>query len=256
MESEIRFNKYLKKGPDYHWKQIDKKRFREFNAFVFARYMFFVNEVKKLLKYAKNKKVRILDVGCGDGVLLYLIKKNNKNVNFEIYGLDLSKEALSIAKNRIPEGSFTNTEVYDLNFEDNFFDIIVSSDVIEHVNNPKRMLKEIKRVLNNEGFVIIGTPIRYTEEPLDKMHYYEFYPKEFNNLIKNFFNSLELKETHNLFYYLLYNKIFNVFGKNIVLFRYIINIFTIFGFNPFLKQRRYRNELFVYMYCIAKNNNK
>ena len=79
-----------------------------------------------------------------------------------------------MAKKKSPQSIFKVTDLYQLPFEENYFDIVVSSDVIEHVLKPRKMLSEIKRVGKKNSFIIIGTPIRYTENPIDTMHQYEF----------------------------------------------------------------------------------
>jgi 2-polyprenyl-3-methyl-5-hydroxy-6-metoxy-1,4-benzoquinol methylase len=233
---EIKFNKYKIRGADYHYKQINKKNIFRFNAYVYARYLNHINLIKKYLKtlnFPKDTKLRILDVGCGDGVLLYLISKTIKEYNFEYYGVDLSEEALSIAAKKIPDGKFIASEVYNIKLDSEFFDIIISSDVIEHVNHPEKMLEEIHRLSKNNALIIIGTPIRYTETPQDNMHYREYYPQEFKNMIAKCFSVIELEETHDLLYTLAYQKITKCFWVKLPIYRYIINIMSYLGLNPF-----------------------
>ena len=76
---EIEFQKYKTRGADYHWRQISKRDILKYNAFVHARYTIIVNHLKKIIdNYHKSteENIRILDMGCGDGVLLYLLSKN------------------------------------------------------------------------------------------------------------------------------------------------------------------------------------
>lgn len=256
---EISFSKYKTRGANYHWIQVDKRNLFKFNAFVYARYekcaQMVSNLVLKKQFSNKRKKLKILDVGCGDGVLLSFIRRKLKGYPLDFYGVDLSQEAISIAQKEIRNGHFYKSTVYKLPFRASMFDIVVSTDVIEHISKPKKMLEEIKRTAKKNGKIIIGTPIKYTEEPLDKNHYQEFYQKQFVNLIKLFFKNCKLVESHDLLYSYLYNRKFRLWGKTLPLFRFLINFSSIIlHFNPFLVSRFYKNQLFTYMYisCVKK----
>lgn len=98
-----------------------------------------------------NKDSRILDIGCAMGGFLdFLSKKGFKN----LYGIDVS------------QGYVDNSYDYDIKFgdaenipfENNFFDVVVLDQVMEHIQEPIKAVIEIKRVLNNGGFVCIGVP--------------------------------------------------------------------------------------------------
>jgi ubiquinone/menaquinone biosynthesis C-methylase UbiE len=253
MKKEISFNKYKTRGADYHYKQIEKYNFKEFNSFVYARYQKQVDLLENILRNRKSKKnnLKILDVGCGDGVLINLIRKKTKH-KLEYFGVDLSEEALNIAKNKNPEAEFKKTDVYNLKYKKNYFDFVISSDVIEHVKDQRGMLLEIRRVLKKEGVAIIGTPVKITEKPLDKMHFYEFFPKEFENLANDAFGSAKLILSHSLFYYLLMKKRVFLFKKGFSLFKYLISLASFFGLNPFLKKIKEDEDFPVYMFIICK----
>lgn len=253
---EIVFSKYNTRKADYHWEQVNKHRLLKFNAFVYARYekcaRIVSNLILKKSSPAEPEKMKILDVGCGDGVLLSFIEKKLNGYSLGLYGVDLSQKAISVAQNKIKNGHFHKSSVYKLPFQENTFDVIVSTDVIEHVSRPKKMLKEIKRVAKENGNIIIGTPIKYTEEPQDKNHYQEFYPKQLIELTEPFFKNCKLIKSHNLLYFCLYNRPLKMWGKTLPLFRVLINFSSIFlNLNPFLASRFYGNELFSYMYVIC-----
>lgn len=252
MFEEKSFNKYQIKGPDYHYKQINKKSLHKFNALVIARYEIIINMVKTLLDRSNNKKIKILDAGCGDGVFFYLLKKRIKIQNYELYGIDSSEIALKVATEKIPNGNFKLADIYSLPFEKDYFDIIVSMDVIEHISKPEEFLFEIERVGKNKATVIISTPIRFTEYPLDKFHYYEYFPSEFTCLLKRYFLNVRVVQSHLLRLYLLYNNPISIFSRKIHLYKRIINIITIlFNMNPFLKIKSSDNQFCTYMVGIG-----
>jgi len=93
----------------------------------------------------------VLDIGCNDGSLTQEIAKNNKTV-----GLELSKGAVDLAKKKgldVEQGS-----VYALPFENETFDVVHFSEVIEHLLDTNKALQEIYRVLKKGGKLVVTTP--------------------------------------------------------------------------------------------------
>lgn len=110
------------------------------------------NNIVNLLE--KNNKAVMLDLGCYDGILTTKLanKLNTKNV----YGAEISNEQIKIAKKKgIKVKKFDlNTK---FNFPDNFFDVVIANQVIEHLYNSENFLSEIFRVLKPKGYAIIST---------------------------------------------------------------------------------------------------
>lgn len=252
MNKEIIFNKYKVNSPDYHYRQIERKEKKYFNAYVLARYQIELELIDIILKRIKGKVIRILDVGCGDGVLFFLFNQKFNGNQYELYGIDPSDLALKIAENRNPKVEFSNSDAYQLPFNDNYFDLVISSDVIEHLMHPEKMLLEIQRVGKKKSFVIIGTPIKYTEEPFDKMHQREFFPKEFKEVLSLYFSGVKIIQSHKLGYLILYKKKMLIFKRKFSVYRYLINILTIyFHRNPFLKIHTDDTEYYSYMFGLG-----
>lgn len=194
--NELEFNKYRKRGIGYHWEQVSLHPIKR-RAFVIGRY----NNLILLLKSYSNKNIKdqkILDVGCGDGVLAYQICKQGAKV----FGIDSSEIAISYAKQKTMGSGieFLHGSAYELPWDDEKFDAVVSSDVIEHVQDVDRFLSEIRRVVRKVGHVVISTPIRFTEKPLDNMHVVEWFPDEFKNIILRDFPDSLFFETHPVFW--------------------------------------------------------
>jgi len=254
-KKEITFNKYLIKGSDYHYQEIREINIYKFNAYLYARYLLIVEEIAKSIKedFAKHNEIKILDVGCGDGVLIYLLRRELKSKNIKYYGIDMAREALKIAENKNPRDcSFNLASAYQIPFEDKFFDIIVSSDTIEHLNYPDKMLSEIKRVGRNDAKIIISTPIRYTENPIDSMHAHEFFPNELCELMQKYFKKAELQTSHKLFFQILYLKTFSIWKFNLPIFQYLFNtINLLFGYNPFYSKVIKSSDYPSYMTVVA-----
>ena len=98
----------------------------------------------------------LLDVGCGTGNLLKLI---STKYDVQIAGVDLTPKMLNIA--RIKLGDEAELKVADsekLPFEDNKFDMAICTDSFHHYPHPEKVLKEIGRVLEQDGMLLIADP--------------------------------------------------------------------------------------------------
>lgn len=95
---------------------------------------------------------RFLDVGCGAGTLLKIANE----MNWDTTGVEVSKPAAEHLKSlglNIFEGTLE-----EAHFPDDHFDAITCTEVIEHVTDPKRLMKEIARILNPKGVLWMTTP--------------------------------------------------------------------------------------------------
>lgn len=110
-----------------------------------------------------TKTTKILDIGCGRGdISLYLAQKANL-----VVGIDYSKDGISIA-NSIKKGfskdiqkkiQFKVMDVKKLSFQDNYFDMVICIDVLEHLykNEVDLSMQEVSRVLKKNGIFFIHT---------------------------------------------------------------------------------------------------
>jgi len=110
-----------------------------------------------IIKFIKNnldisKIEKVLEVGCGAGGILEHFQKENK----KIYGCDWSKDLINFAKKKLPNGIFKIGGVNK--FYKKKFDLIILSDVIEHLIEPNLLLSEIRKYLNQAKFVYINVP--------------------------------------------------------------------------------------------------
>jgi 2-polyprenyl-3-methyl-5-hydroxy-6-metoxy-1,4-benzoquinol methylase len=112
--------------------------------------------ISKYIYNVQIKSIKILDIGVGLGRILQKIKNTFPEKELELYGIDISIGYLSVAKTKGIEVSCSNIE--DLPYKDNFFDIIICTDVLEHVVDINASIKEVKRVLKNGGYLFIRVP--------------------------------------------------------------------------------------------------
>ncbi len=116
----------------------------------FAKYK--VNIVHQKLQ--KKQKLNILDFGCGVGKNTFLLEKLFPNSN--IYGIDVSEVSIEIAKKQNNNRcEFVSYDGSNINFEDNFFDIIFISNVFHHIDHSlhKNILVSLKNKLSKDGLI-------------------------------------------------------------------------------------------------------
>lgn len=101
-----------------------------------------------------NNNVTILDAGCGEGFTDQLLKNYFPNV--KIVGLEYTDEAIHIAKENNPNVEYIQGDICHMPFKDKIFDIVLCSEVLEHLEDPYRAMQEINRVSRN--FVYITVP--------------------------------------------------------------------------------------------------
>lgn len=111
-------------------------------------YKALTGELKKL------KIDGILDVGCGEGFILNKLKEEGIGKSWE--GIDYSKDAVEIGK-KIHQNLILNKgSIYDSGFKDNSFDLVICTEVLEHLREPKKALKEILRISGK--YVLLSVP--------------------------------------------------------------------------------------------------
>ena len=110
-----------------------------------------VNTINQIIELLEELDVKsILDVGCGNGFLI-----NSLPSDIKVVGMDISEEALKYVKREYVTGS-----IEDIPFEDNSFDLVVCSDVIEHLYEDVLIkgIDELKRV--SKKYLLMIYPYR------------------------------------------------------------------------------------------------
>jgi 2-polyprenyl-3-methyl-5-hydroxy-6-metoxy-1,4-benzoquinol methylase len=152
---------YLNPRPDFS--EFETIYPSNYHAFDFAERDFgFVYKVrsrleaKRLLSWCKNLsgEARILDVGCGDGFHLNLLRKYGKK-SWTLEGVDIDKRAVEMAEKsglKVYRGSI---EAIDL--PKDAYDLVLMIQTIEHVEKPFEILLAVKKVLKAGGRLVIVT---------------------------------------------------------------------------------------------------
>ena len=111
--------------------------------------------VRSHLLSSTKRSDKILEIGCGFGYLTFAMKQSNYNA----CGIDLSQEVIETAKSLFGEG-FYNKSIQDFIKKKEKFDLIILTEVIEHVPDPVELILECKQILRQNGTILISTPNR------------------------------------------------------------------------------------------------
>lgn len=128
--------KYTKFGP-YHWLYF--KHNEEYRQ----EFLTILHQFKKLEKY-RNRT--IIDIGCGDGLWVYLLHKNG----YHIIGIDANPLAIELAKSK----NVPNVSVGDILTYNNKHDIALLFDVFEHVTNPTLAVSQLDKTIKRRIYIL------------------------------------------------------------------------------------------------------
>ena len=119
--------------------------------------------IKEELQASGKPNFEILDIGCGKGTDVFMMNSLLKAYSTRFTGLDISPVSIEFA-NMLREMRGERNCFFDvgnaekLEFADTSFDVVLCSEVLEHLPEPEKSLKEILRVLKAGGLAVVTTP--------------------------------------------------------------------------------------------------
>ena len=105
-------------------------------------------------RYVPLEGARILDIGCGIGTYV----KRFRQYSGAVYGVDVEEERVAEASETLPNIQVARGE--ELPFGDNWFDLVFSNEVIEHVEDDRQTAREAVRVTKPGGYLVFFAPNR------------------------------------------------------------------------------------------------
>jgi len=118
----------------------------------------FQNQADSVAKYISIQNAKVLDIGCGGGLFLSLLKQ----AGADVIGIELSDSRAQYARTK--HGLEINKQPIESDFWQkgykNYFDAVTLWDVIEHVNYPVQVIQCAAEVLKSGGYLLIDTPCR------------------------------------------------------------------------------------------------
>lgn len=127
----------------------------------------------------------VLDIASGSGYGTAILSEYAKSV----VGVDVSDDAIAFSKQAYSAKNITykKSDGKTIPFSDNMFDVIVSFETIEHVQDYKFFMQEIKRVLKKDGLFILSTPNELEFAEGNHFHLHEFEQDELMQLAKEYY---------------------------------------------------------------------
>jgi len=140
-------------------------------------------------KNLKGKNKRILDIGCGAGTLSFYLA----NKGHDVLGIDISQKAISECLNSKKVLGLKNLRFQQIDFPNNYpkekFDEVLFTEVIEHLEDDKKALNAIYRVLRPNGLMILSTPSN--KAPLYQLGLVEEFDRKVGHLRRYELNQLK-----------------------------------------------------------------
>jgi ubiquinone/menaquinone biosynthesis C-methylase UbiE len=138
-------------------------------------------------------KKKVLDIASGEGYGTNIMAQYASS----IIGVDISDEAVNHAKEKYKKHNLNYIvgSAFEIPLEDNSVDVVVSFETLEHHDKHDEMFKEIKRVLNSTGILIISTPQKenyHAVDPNNVFHIKELTGDEFNSLVNKYFTNYKI----------------------------------------------------------------
>jgi len=116
---------------------------------------FYQPRYHKFIELLMNKKnARILDIGCGAGDFLLILKDQGFS---KVEGLDYSRQAKNFAEKRGLKVTLCDIEKDKLPYR-NKFDVVILGDILEHTFEPAFFLRKVKKLLEKDGWLLISVP--------------------------------------------------------------------------------------------------
>ncbi len=144
----VMFQPVLAGSPDFY-KAITTK-----DTYYYPEKWEFLQAIRDLKKYRSH---RILDIGCGSGYFLDLLRDSLPSVDYAGYELNSEMSELARSKgHKVYHGPFPEAVLAEN--EDESFDAICMFQVLEHLPDPVATLKSARRLLRRRGILIIGVP--------------------------------------------------------------------------------------------------
>lgn len=121
-----------------------------------------IADIKRLKFIAENLKKeipengRVLDVGCGNGV----ISRHLGQFGYDVLGIDISQKTIDVArsKNNLPNVRFEAISAEALTAQGEKYDAVICSEVLEHLDHPEKLLRVIYDTIKDNGLLVVTVP--------------------------------------------------------------------------------------------------
>lgn len=154
--------------PEYFDTQFESKPVDTTNL---LRQKFYLQEIESGQK--------VIELGCG---MSYFTQMAHLKGAIS-YGLDFSDKAIEKLTQEFPNVKYIVGDALKTEFENGFFDVVVSGEVVEHIEEPKRLAEEMNRICKPKGKIILSTPKLEFDDP---EHLWEFEETDLHQLFSQY----------------------------------------------------------------------
>lgn len=143
-----------------------------------------------ILKLSAGLPWRVLDLGCGTGSYIESQNKSGKYQNIEWHGVDPSEAMLNRARTKVSRANFHLGKAETLPFEQRYFDYVISRFSLHHFDDPRAALRDVHRVLKNNGHFKI---VNIAPDQSPNWWIYRYFPKARELDMKRFWTIDQIK---------------------------------------------------------------
>jgi 2-polyprenyl-3-methyl-5-hydroxy-6-metoxy-1,4-benzoquinol methylase len=140
---------------DWHWEHGEERKV--LNAWTERR----AQMILAIIRSLPIRQPRLLDLGCGFGWFTERLADLG-----DAYGIDLSPRAIAMARARRPDINYIAGNIYEAPLRQSYFDVLVSQEVIAHVEDQSKYLDRATEVLRPGGYLIITTGNKFIMDRL------------------------------------------------------------------------------------------
>ncbi len=180
----IRYNINSADYWDKIWEQEGENTWRDFSN----KYQYIISLVPD--------NTRVLDIGCGVGLLLRKLKEARPGI--EGTGADISAQAVAFVKKHGFSGVVGGFPTLDL--PSGTFDVILATEVLEHLSKPEQAVAEVIRLMKPDGQAILTVPDDCLGPDVEVQHLWQFNRESFGALLTPHFEKVELTSIPDLNY--------------------------------------------------------
>lgn len=182
---------------------------------IYKNYDLILQSVYNLVHDSKLKEPMILEIGVGTGNLA----SKFLNDNYDIIGIDQSREMLSVTKQKYPKLKVRLGEFLKIPCDNKYFDVIVSTYAFHHLNEIEKVIaiEEMLRVLKDNGMIVIGD-LMFRSKDDEKNILNELSKKQVEEIKDEYYSYIDFLENE----FEKYNR--KLKYKRIDKFNYIINV--------------------------------
>lgn len=239
--------KILRKYYEDKAKRLDELRLTYDNPSAYKRFFYMVRFNAVIDALNPRPKELILDLGCGTGYYTKEILRKGAKVIAVEYSSNYLNQARNFVGNN-KNAKFIRSSATDLPFDNDTFNKVLFTEVIEHVPDYEKTLQEIKRVLKPKGIAVVTTPSRHS--PMNMAyglkrtikgyrfneHVREFSKPELINLLRKYFIIKGFKLVNYVLPYPVDSLVLGIKNDNHAIMRFVKNLETFFSKTPVLSR--------------------